>query len=169
MTAARCERGADIAMMLSLPRGAAEAIRTIDEHWDGRGMPMGLSGSGIPMLGRIVSLAQTMEVFQHAFDVATAYEMAHARRGRWFDPVLVDCLDAFKLDAEFWHSVRHTDGLAKLRALEPEECIITVDEERLDIVAEAFARVIDAKSPYTAQHSKNVVNHRGHRRGSGRV
>jgi hypothetical protein len=110
MTAARCERGADIAAMLSLPRGTAEAIRTIDEHWDGRGMPMGLSGSGIPMLGRIVSLAQTVEVFQHAFDVATAYDMARARRGRWFDPVLVDCLEAFKLDAGFWHTVQHTDG-----------------------------------------------------------
>ena len=157
MTAARCERGAEIATMLSLPRGTAEAIRTIDEHWDGRGMPMGLSGSGIPMLGRIVSLAQTVEVFQHAFDVATAYEMAHARRGRWFDPVLVDCLDAFKLDMEFWHTVRHTDGLTKLRALEPAECIITVDDERLDTIAEAFARVIDAKSPYTAQHSQNVA------------
>jgi putative nucleotidyltransferase with HDIG domain len=32
-----------------------------------------------------------------------------------------------------------------------------VDEERLDTIAEAFARVIDAKSPYTAQHSKNVA------------
>lgn len=158
LTAKRSECGADLAAMLALPRGAAEAIRSIDEHWDGRGMPMGLSGSGIPMLGRIVSLAQTVEVFQHSFDVATAYDKAHARRGRWFDPVLVDCLDAFRLDTTFWKLVQDSDGLAQLRALEPEECVITVDEERLEKIAEVFARVIDAKSPYTTQHSSNVAS-----------
>ncbi len=155
--AARSARGADLATMLALPHGSAEAIRTIDAHWDGQGTPMGLSGSGIPMLGRIVSLAQTVEAFQHSFDAATAYEMAHDRRGRWFDPVLVDCLDAFRLDAGFWQKLQGSDGLADLRELEPEECLITADEGRLDTLAEVLARVIDAKSPYTASHSWNVA------------
>ncbi|MES2304660.1 MAG: HD domain-containing phosphohydrolase [Gemmatimonadota bacterium] len=153
----RCERGADIATLLQLPRGTSEAIRTLDEHWDGNGLPFGLRGSGIPMLGRIVSLAQTVEVFQNAFDVRTAYEMAHARRGRWFDPVLVDCLDAFQMDSDFWGRLRTTDTLKAVSALEPEERVIVADDARLDTVAEAFARVIDAKSPYTAQHSQNVA------------
>ncbi|MEP6591609.1 MAG: HD domain-containing phosphohydrolase [Gemmatimonadota bacterium] len=154
----RCERGADIATLLGLPRGTSEAIRTLDEHWDGNGMPQGVRGSGIPMLGRIVSLAQTVEVFQHAFDVRTAYEMAHARRGRWFDPVLVDCLDAFQIDAPFWGGLREADTLTALRAVEPEERILVADDTRLDTVATAFARVIDAKSPYTARHSQNVAS-----------
>jgi HD-GYP domain-containing protein (c-di-GMP phosphodiesterase class II) len=161
MSAARSERGAELAVLLSLPRGTAEAIRAIDEHWDGSGMPQGVSGSGISMLGRIVALAQTVDVFQHCFDVATAYDKAHGRRGRWFDPVLVDCLDAFKLDAAFWKMVRGTDGLAQLRALEPEECLVTVDEARLDTVAEVFAQVIDAKSPRGAGHSANVARTAG--------
>ena len=153
----RCERGADIAQLLGLPRGASEAIRTLDEHWDGNGMPFGLRGSGIPMLGRIIGLAQTVEVFQNAFDVRTAYEMAHARRGRWFDPVLVDCLDAFQMDSGFWGGLREADTLKTLSALEPEDRVIVADDARLDTVAEAFARVIDAKSPYTARHSQNVA------------
>lgn len=153
----RCERGADIARMLHLPNGVAEGIRALDEHWDGEGKPFGLSGSGIPMLSRIAGLAQTVEVFASAFDVRTAYEMAHARRGRWFDPVLVDCLDAFQMDAEFWGSLRHADTLAALHAKEPEDQIIRLDDARLDSVAEAFARVIDAKSPFTATHSQNVA------------
>ncbi len=157
MSAARSARGSELAVSLSLPRGTAEAVRSIDEHWDGSGMPQGISGSGISMLGRIVSLAQTVEVFQHSFDVATAYEKAHARRGRWFDPVLVDCLDAFKLDTTFWKMVQSTDGLAHVRALEPEECLVTVDEAQLDTVADVFAQVIDAKSPYGARHSANVA------------
>ncbi len=157
MTATRCERGADIARMLGLPRGSAEAIRGLDEHWDGNGMPYGLAGSGIPMLARIAGLAQTVEVFAHAFDVRTAYDMAHARRGRWFDPVLVDCLDAFQMDARFWGTLGEADSLSALRAVEPDDRLLVADENQLDVIAEAFARVIDAKSPFTARHSQNVA------------
>ncbi|HET7694763.1 MAG TPA: hypothetical protein VFK57_03580, partial [Vicinamibacterales bacterium] len=32
---ARCERGADIARMIGLPERVADAIRAMDEHWDG--------------------------------------------------------------------------------------------------------------------------------------
>jgi putative nucleotidyltransferase with HDIG domain len=157
MVQTRCERGADIARMLRLPLGSAEAIHALDEHWDGSGLPTGVSGSGIPLLGRIVGLAQTVEVFQSAFDVRAAYEMAHARRGTWFDPVMVDCLCAFELDAEFWHDLRTGDTLKLAHAIEPEDRIIRCDEAQLDLVAEAFARVIDAKSPYTSRHSYNVA------------
>lgn len=157
ITQTRCERGADIAQMLGLPRGASDAIRGLDEHWDGAGMPYGLRGTNIPIVGRIASLAQTVEVFVNAFDVRTAYDMAHARRGRWFDPVLVDCLDVFQDDQEFWARLRESDNLAAVRALEPGELTVYVDDDRLDIVAQAFARVIDAKSPFTAQHSQNVA------------
>jgi putative nucleotidyltransferase with HDIG domain len=157
LTQTRCERGADLAEMIGLPHGSADAIRALDEHWDGRGLPYGLSGSGIPMLGRIVCLAQTVDVFQHAFDVSTACEMAHARRGSWFDPVLVDCLSSFQMDAAFWHKVNDGDPLRAARALEPPDQTILCDDAQLDTIAEAFARVVDAKSPYTATHSTNVT------------
>ncbi len=157
MMAMRAGRGAEIARMLALPRGTSEAIEAIDEHWDGNGLPNGLSGSGIPMLARIVCLAQTMEVFIDAFDLATAYDVAHRRRGRWFDPVLVDCLDAFRFDTAFWARLCDADSLDALRDVEPPERVLYADELRLDTVAEAFAKVIDAKSPYTARHSQNVA------------
>ena len=38
-------------------------------------------------------------------------------------------------------------------AWEPAERILTADEERLDRIAQAFASVIDAKSPWTYHHS----------------
>jgi putative nucleotidyltransferase with HDIG domain len=154
---ARANRGAELAQQLGLPRGTAEAIRAIDEHWDGNGMPFGVPGSGIPMLARIVGLAQTVEVFQHAFDVRTAYDMAHARRGRWFDPVLVDCLYAFQLDSGFWGRLGQANPLAAVCALEPTERVVFADDDRLDTVAEVFGRVIDAKSEYTAGHSQQVA------------
>lgn len=64
----------------------------IDEHWDGRGQPYELEGEAIPLLGRIVCLAQTVEVFYTTCGVMTAYDMAIARRGRWLDPAVVDAL-----------------------------------------------------------------------------
>jgi putative nucleotidyltransferase with HDIG domain len=157
LTQTRCERGADIATMLGLPSGTSEAIRGLDEHWDGGGLPYGLQGSAIPLLARIASLAQTVEVFQSAFDVRTAFEMTQARRGRWFDPVLVDALRPFQFDAPFWASLRDADTLGHVRDVEPEDRVIICDEFQLDTVAEAFARVIDAKSPYTSRHSQNVA------------
>ena len=35
--------------------------------------------------------------------------------------------------------------------------VLRADDERLDRIAEAFARVIDAKSPFTARHSERVA------------
>ena len=49
--------------MIGLSEGTAQAIRTLDEHWDGRGQPLELRGDEIPVLGRIVCLAQTLEIF----------------------------------------------------------------------------------------------------------
>ena len=156
MIATRCERGADIARLLRLPHGSPEAIHSLDEHWDGSGMPLGLCGSAIPLLGRIVCLAQTVEVFANTFDVPTAFEMARARRGRWFDPTLVDAMASFEFDSAFWGGLHSSATLTLVGAIEPEDRVIRCDDIQLDAVSEAFARVIDAKSPYTSRHSVNV-------------
>src|SRR3954471_10600296 len=63
---ARCDRGAEIALMIGFSPGTAEAIRTLDEHWDGEGQPRGLRRERIPLLGRILCLAQTAEIFHAA-------------------------------------------------------------------------------------------------------
>ena len=60
---ARCDRGAEIALLLGLEPETADAIRALDEHWDGNGQPHGLRGEEIPLLARIVCLAQTAEIF----------------------------------------------------------------------------------------------------------
>ena len=39
------------------------ALHSLDEHWDGHGYPRGLSGPEIPLLARLMGLAQTLEVF----------------------------------------------------------------------------------------------------------
>ena len=157
MVQTRCDRGGEIAGLLGFTPETQEAIRSLDEHWDGRGMPLGLRGEAIPLLGRIVGLAQTIEVFASTFGVEAAMAVALERRGTWFDPLLVDVVRSFRRDSAFWTMVLGPDPRARLSAIEPEEQVLMADEERLDAIAYAFARVIDAKSPYTYHHSEGVA------------
>jgi putative nucleotidyltransferase with HDIG domain len=153
----RCERGADIARKLQLPEATADAIRALDEHWNGRGHPNGTKGAEIPLLARICGLSQTVEVFYKTYGLNAAIEVAEQRRGEWFDPQLVDALVAFKNDSAFWSSLRGADLLAELERWEPTDVAMIADEACLDRVAEAFAQVVDAKSPWTFQHSTRVA------------
>jgi HD-GYP domain-containing protein (c-di-GMP phosphodiesterase class II) len=146
---ARCDRGADIAYLLGFEAPTAEAIRALDEHWDGRGQPLGLRGEEIPLLGRILCLAQTAEIFHAAGGVDAALAMARRRSGGWFDPDLVEALGAIRGDDAFWHSLPEGD----VAPWEPAERMLEADDARLDAIAYAFAGVIDAKSPWTYRHS----------------
>jgi len=149
----RCERGAEIALSLGLSERTAEAIRTLDEHWDGRGQPRGLAGDEIPLLGRILCLAQTVEIFHSTFGIDGAYEVARRRSGHWFDPALVAVLDGFRDDgATFWDSLAEPD----LARWEPADRVMTADPERVDRIAAAFAAIVDAKSPWTYSHSERT-------------
>jgi HD-GYP domain-containing protein (c-di-GMP phosphodiesterase class II) len=153
----RCERGAEIARMLELPPATQDAIRALDEHWDGCGQPAGLRGEQIPLLGRIVCMAQTVEVFVRAVGLPGSLAMALKRRGRWFDPALVDALLSVRDDRRLWGPLEDPRTVPSLALWEPADRVRTAGEDDLDRIAEAFARVIDAKSPYTARHSAGVA------------
>jgi putative nucleotidyltransferase with HDIG domain len=153
LTEARCDRGAEIARMLFLTDETAAAIRSLDEHWDGRGVPDRLRGEEIPLAARILCLAQTVEIFHSEGGVKAARRMAKRRRGRWFDPDLVDAFLRFCGEREFWATLESPD----VSQWEPADHALSGDEDRLDAIAAAFARVIDAKSPFTARHSERVA------------
>jgi HD-GYP domain-containing protein (c-di-GMP phosphodiesterase class II) len=153
----RCERGADIARELGFPQETAEAIRALDEHWDGHGQPLGIAGEEIPLLGRILCLSQSVDVFTVTHGPAEALRMARERAGTWFDPALVRVLEALEEDVAFWSDLSADDADALVAEAEPAELIAGVDEHGLDRIAGAFARVIDAKSPFTARHSDSVA------------
>ena len=153
----RCEQGAAIARMLALPGPTADAIRALDEHWDGAGEPLGLRGEEIPLLGRILCLAQTLEVFTRTVGLPGALGMAMRRRGRWFDPALVDAVLATRDDRAFWGPLEDPRAVPAVAAWEPPDRVREAGHDELDRVAEAFAQVIDAKSPYTARHSAGVA------------
>ena len=149
---ARCDRGADIAHKLGFPDATAEAIRALDEHWDGHGQPRGLRGPEIPLLARILCLAQTAEVFHRARGPRVMYRVIRRRSGEWFDPTLVEALRAVQSDRRLWSSLADAD----VSAVEPADRVLTADDDRLDGIAEGFAAVIDAKSSWTHEHCDSV-------------
>ncbi len=153
----RCDRGAQIVLRIGLPPLAAEAVRALDEHWDGHGQPLGLKGPDIPVLARIACLAQTAEVFLTTYDLAAAHEMVRDRRGRWFDPDVADAFLSIRASDPLWRPMNAADEGARVVAAEPADVLVDTDDEGLLTVAQAFAQVIDAKSPYTFNHSVGVA------------
>jgi putative nucleotidyltransferase with HDIG domain len=149
----RCERGAEVVRAIGLGEVAARAVLELDEHWDGSGHPSGVMGEEISLPGRVLCLAQTAEVFWHRGGVPAACDIARRRRGTWFDPALVDELTALEHDEQFWGSLE----APSVESLEPPDRVLVADPDLLDRVAEAFASVVDAKSPYTARHSLGVA------------
>ncbi|MEZ6095410.1 MAG: HD domain-containing phosphohydrolase [Pirellulaceae bacterium] len=154
----RCSRGADIALKLGFSNDAAGAVRALDEHWDGRGEPYNLKGDAIPLLGRIACLAQTIEVYFSTFGLAAAYEVAQERSGTWFDPDLVQALRSISNRDPLWAIINQNDVRADVASHEPADDRLFVTEDRLDSIAEGFADVIDAKSPWTCRHSFGVAD-----------
>jgi HD-GYP domain-containing protein (c-di-GMP phosphodiesterase class II) len=153
----RCDRGAKIARELQFPELTAAAIRCLDEHWDGAGHPKGLRAGQIPLLGRILSIAQTVEVFISERGLNAACEMVSERNGTWFDPQLVKIFLTLRNDTEFWEVFHGRDPAASAARFEPLDATMIADEERLDRVAVGFSQVIDAKSPWTFRHSEGVA------------
>jgi HD-GYP domain-containing protein (c-di-GMP phosphodiesterase class II) len=153
----RCERGADIARMIDLDEDTAAAIRALDEHWDGNGSPYGLEGTSIPLIARIMLLAQTVEIYFASGGIQAALDVARERSGRWFDPDLVAGLLATRHDTDFWRRLAGEAGGGLIAGYEPADRVLVAADERIDRVAEAFATVVDAKSPFTGRHSARVA------------
>jgi HD-GYP domain-containing protein (c-di-GMP phosphodiesterase class II) len=137
--------------------GVAGAIHSLDEHWDGGGMPRGLSGDNIPIYSRIALLAQIVDVFQTANGIEAAKREIENRTGTWFDPRLSAAFARIAQRPEFWRKLRADDLQQEIFALEPAQTASTVDDDYLDDIAAAFAQVIDSKSPYTSGHSERVT------------
>lgn len=153
----RSSRGARMALGLGLSEASALAIRAMDEHWDGGGDPQGLAGDDIPLLARIMGLAQVAEIFAHSQNAAAALDIVEKRSGRWFDPEVAAAFRTLATDAGFWASLRQDSVDHLVKCVEPSQVRIVADDARLDQIADAFATLIDAKSPYTSDHSRRVA------------
>ncbi len=85
---------------------AEEIARSHHERWDGDGYPDGLSGGAIPLVGRLVAVADVFDVLVHerpykeAWTVEDAAREIHSGAGGQFDPDAVAAFDG--LGAGSW-------------------------------------------------------------------
>ena len=156
MIVSRCTRGADIARTLRFSDAVCDGIYHLDEHWNGSGRPGRLEGSAIPLFSRIALLAQVVDVFHSHAGASAALEEAQRRSGVWFDPELVRALEGAARRHSFWTALASPTIEARVVRLAPLDYGNQLDEDYLDAIADAFGQVIDAKSPFTAGHSRRV-------------
>lgn len=153
----RCQRGAEIARQLRFPEGVAQGIRALDEHWNGGGKPLGLKGAEIPVYARIALLSQVVDVFHTSAGEAAARREARERSGTWFDPQVVEAFERVAASRSFWKILSSREVETAIFSLEPAQRIEVADDDYLDDIAAAFAKVVDSKSPYTRGHSDRVA------------
>jgi putative nucleotidyltransferase with HDIG domain len=88
------EIGARIILPLQLPAEVSQIISYHHEWYDGSGYPHGLQGKGIPLLARIVCIAQEFDhlITDHparqALSIEDAVEQIRRHAGTRFDPTL---------------------------------------------------------------------------------
>lgn len=158
VTLARCTRGALIVRSLGFDEVTANAVNQLDEHWDGKGAPYNLKKEAIHPVARILSLAQTLEVFITAYGVKAGMEMLQQRQGRWFDPEVVKAALTLESNARLWeaHSGATLTGHMEFE-IEAAHRIAT--EADIDQICQAYASIVDAKSSFTAEHSSRVTRY----------
>ncbi|MPY88970.1 MAG: response regulator [Luteitalea sp.] len=77
---------------------AEQIALTHHEHWDGSGYERALKGDEIPLVSRIVAVADVFDALTHsrpykpAWSIANALEEIAGQSGKQFDPAVVDAL-----------------------------------------------------------------------------
>jgi HD-GYP domain-containing protein (c-di-GMP phosphodiesterase class II) len=149
---AHCEVGARLARDMGLPSTVVEALAMAYARWDGHGIPAGVGGEAIPRALRIAVVARDIELWAHDSDASTAARTVRARRGKAYDPVVVDA--ALEIGV---HELRRDDGdlWETVMRLEPQP-MTTVSDEGIDAVLRALGDFADLKHPSRSGHSRRV-------------
>jgi HD-GYP domain-containing protein (c-di-GMP phosphodiesterase class II) len=151
---AHCQVASAIARRLGLGHDVQQPLLHVFSRWDGRGIPRGAGGEGLPLAIRLVHIASIAEVHHRSGGVGAAIAVARDRSGSQFDPRLVeafaDCarelLDGLSEEPSWDTVIAAEPGLAKPLA-----------GDELDSALEAVADFGDLKSPWFTGHSRGVA------------
>lgn len=97
---------------------------THHERWDGKGYPRRLSGRDIPLVGRIVAVADVFDAltskrpYKEAFPIEEALVILRQERGQHFDPEVIDAFLASEVEILAIKSRYEDDSVAHLCAME---------------------------------------------------
>lgn len=133
--------GANLLMSVSADlRVIADGVRSHHERWDGSGYPRELRGEAIPLVARIVSVADVFEAltcnrpYRQPQPVTEVLEFVRQRNGVWFDPELVPLLEDL-----YWKGEIYTAASVETQ--------LPVEEPPIVIAGDAEESVIRAAGP----------------------
>ena len=107
-----------------LLRMGADIAHSHHEKFNGQGYPLGLVGEKIPIVGRIVSVADELDAllsvrpYKQAWNLRDALEQMHRERGRHFDPGCIEVM------------LRHIDAILEIQQQFADETLPAVSETR---------------------------------------
>ena len=137
----------------------AEGVRHHHDNWNG-GNPSGLSGASIPLAGRIIHLADRIEV-NTAKTGSILLGADRVRKlimdgsGKEFDPDLVSIFAARSRKESFWLDLAAPDLASGFNdRMRLGSAPLSMDD--MLQIAEIFATIIDRMSRFTATHSRSV-------------
>jgi HD-GYP domain-containing protein (c-di-GMP phosphodiesterase class II) len=149
-----CEVAARLARRIGLDDAVCEALAHAFERWDGKGHPAGLAGDEVPVAVRIVAAARDAELFERRAGWPAAADVLSRRRGRGYDPAVVDVLSG---GGQHWLAEVGEDPCARVLDAEPGP-VRTIAADQLDRSLHAVADFADLKSPWFRGHSSGVAD-----------
>jgi len=111
-------KGANIMRPVAQLKDMLPGIELHHEHVDGRGYPHGLKGEAIPLMARVIAVADTLDAmttnrpYQSALELEDALKHIRKVTGTKFDSRVVDALEAVVLSGK----LRLTNALVEVRA-----------------------------------------------------
>lgn len=150
-----CLTTAQMSDRLGLGVDVRDPLQQVFTRWDGKGVPADIGGEDIALSTRLFQLADVVEVYHRTGGVQAAIAVARERRGRQFDPALVD---AFCANAD--EVLGDPDGEADWQAFITAEPALQrrLTEAELESALEAIADFTDLRSPSRAGHSRAVAD-----------
>jgi HD-GYP domain-containing protein (c-di-GMP phosphodiesterase class II) len=150
-----CLSTTQLATRLGLTEEVCDPLRQVFTRWDATGVPDGVGGEQIAPPVRLFHLSDTVEVFHRAGGVEAAVDMARSRRGKHFDPEVVDLFCGAAREV-----LTGLDAVGELGALIEAEPGLRqqLSGRELDSALEAVADFTDLRSRPRAGHSRGVAD-----------
>jgi putative nucleotidyltransferase with HDIG domain len=149
---AHCEVGQRFATRLDLPPGVRAALWYVFERWDGKGMPRGIGGRGIPRVARLLHLARDADVLWRLGGAGAVRRALEDRARSAYDPELAELALATLPDALV--ELEEAPVWEQVIAAQPSG---TLAGEALDEACRVIGEFADLKSIFTLGHSPAVA------------
>ena len=149
-----CEGGRLLARRLHLPDEVARALGQVTARWDGKGVPADVAGEEISRPLRIVRVAHDFVAVAQARDREAAREALSRRRGRGYDPEVVDA--ALAEPEALLRAADVPDAFARVVDAEPQP-VGKIATAGLESLARAFGEFADLKLGFLHGHSTRVA------------